>query len=218
MSLLCPACDAAIPPADINVATDVALCRACGRVTRLSTLAGAAPDEPAPPPQPLAIPAGAWDIDDGVERRIGATLRNPIGAFILMFAVVWSGISLTMIGASQFAAGHASAQPNLIVIPFAMVLPVVWAFALLMLVGKVEIRLRGESGTLFTGVGPIGWSRPFNLADFTRVYEDFAGWSQDRQPRRCIVLEGARRLTFGSLLTNARRYFLAQTLQSLITQ
>jgi hypothetical protein len=61
---LCPECKAPIATADINVQTDVAICRACGNLTTASFLAGASP-LPAPI-DPARPPKGAWYRDDGV--------------------------------------------------------------------------------------------------------------------------------------------------------
>ena len=38
----CPSCGAAISLDDVNVAKDIALCRACGRSTAFSVISGAA--------------------------------------------------------------------------------------------------------------------------------------------------------------------------------
>jgi hypothetical protein len=54
MSTICPSCRSAIAVDDINVSTDLALCRACGKSFRFSEIAGeissSGPDLNSPPP------------------------------------------------------------------------------------------------------------------------------------------------------------------------
>lgn len=81
--------------------------------------------------------------------------------------------------------------------------------------GRVEVRLRGREAEIFTGVGPFGRTQRFHLSEFTRVGD---GVSPGRRGSmgHLISLEGSRRLTFGSLLNNERRYFLVQSLKGLL--
>lgn len=90
MITICPACRGELPSADINVATDVALCRACGQTFKLSKLQDAAAlatvnlDDP---------PAGCWVRDDGDGVRIGASTRSASSFFgLTFFAAFWNSI------------------------------------------------------------------------------------------------------------------------------
>ena len=77
--------------ADLNVASDVALCRACGLVHKLSSLLQAAKLEEG---VDLACPpAGAWYRDSGFEAVIGATHRSVATVMgLLAFSLFWNGI------------------------------------------------------------------------------------------------------------------------------
>jgi hypothetical protein len=104
-TLSCPACDQAIPPDDVNVATNVAYCRACASAHVLAALAGATSDpliaqlaqhaaSIVPGDVDLAYPPrGCWYRDDGLEMRLGASCRSIAGAGgLLFFALFWNGI------------------------------------------------------------------------------------------------------------------------------
>src|SRR5436309_979617 len=99
MPALCPSCGQPIAPADINVATDAAFCRACNTPWVFSELVNSvsltqATDKP---------PRGAWCRDDGQEMTLGATTRSWGAFFLVPFMCVWSGFSLGGIYGTQIA-------------------------------------------------------------------------------------------------------------------
>jgi len=66
MEILCPSCRSRIPADDLNVSTDIALCRACDKPFRISEAVGSTPADP----QLLASPpSGAWfdPLPDGFQ-------------------------------------------------------------------------------------------------------------------------------------------------------
>ena len=95
MALTCPDCAAIIPPDDINVAADTAMCRACGIMHKAADLVhddisdakaletASALSEPQPP--------GVWWRDDGqtlrVKARIGSTM---LAGVFSIFALFWT--------------------------------------------------------------------------------------------------------------------------------
>jgi hypothetical protein len=202
----CPRCSAIIAVEDVNVREGIALCRACRNVVRASELV-----EGAPSSLDLAVPPGAWDVTEGGERRIGATTRSPFALFLVPFMVVWSGGSLGGLYGRQIRSGHFDPIQSVFGIPFILGSLMFWAIALMHVAGRVEVRIRGRDASVFTGVGPIGRTQRFHLGEFTSIREGRGGRGQ-----ASIVLEGARRVTFGQFLTPARRFFLAQSLRALM--
>jgi transcription elongation factor Elf1 len=69
MDLTCPSCQSALALEDVNVTTDLALCRACGKSFQYSELAGGSSADV----DLMSPPAGAWfeQLPDGF--RTGAT-------------------------------------------------------------------------------------------------------------------------------------------------
>jgi len=89
---VCPECGAPIAQADINMAEGVALCRACGRLSRLGDVAMA--DSPPAPAFPGTPPSGCRFIDGGPggETELHATIRSGSAVFFLIFATFWNSI------------------------------------------------------------------------------------------------------------------------------
>src|SRR5205807_2592998 len=88
---VCPRCRKTIPSEDINVANDIAYCRACNLSHHLSALAsGVVVDPDIDLSRP---PAGAWFHRDTVSAVIGASHRSPGQAFgLLLITLFWNGI------------------------------------------------------------------------------------------------------------------------------
>src|SRR5687768_13226465 len=91
VSSTCPKCKAVIRAEDINVATDIALCRACNTPHKFSELVSRLDLE-----QGVDIhtpPAGAWYLSSPLETVIGATHRSSGAALgLLAISLFWNGI------------------------------------------------------------------------------------------------------------------------------
>ena len=154
---LCPSCQATIPPEDVNVGTDLALCRACGKTTAFSSIAGIERlpkvDLSAPPPHV----------------KVGTTLDNqllivykrisPIVFILIPFTLIWSGLSM----GAMFSHGF-NVEQRLIGLPFAFGSLVFLAVIIHLLCGRWEIRAGDGTGSVFVGVGNLGWRRPFEYS------------------------------------------------------
>lgn len=222
---VCPDCKAAIPVEEINVAKDVAFCRACNKAFALSSLVHGAVvpvgvDFATPPP-------GAWYWDNGVEVVIGATTKSlGTGIFFLFFTTFWNSITWTfVIGAlggffknapSQGSGSGSSNQPPefilLFMVPFVLVGIATAIAAGFCFIGRVETRLRGTEGTAFVGIGTLGWRKQFNASEVTDVTIDAATWQQNNRVVYQIVLRGPD-IRFGGGLSEERRKFVAAALR-----
>lgn len=237
MDTVCPSCAADIPPAEINVGENVAYCRACDTLHRLSELADqervkiTATDE---------TPAGAWIRDDGRNIRVGATCRSPSTAlFFVIFSGFWNsivGVFLFNSIASLLGAARSSSQPNsptggnasssssgfdlftlLFMIPFVIVGGITAFVALMAIFGRVEVRIGREKGVAFTGLGPLGWKRPFDASRVTDVTIETANSSTNGKPDRHIVIEAQdRTVKIGTVISKARRRWMAGALAQLL--
>lgn len=218
--MLCPTCGRPIPPEDINIAQDVAMCRACNAVMSVSgAVHGTNAPVSSPTPivfDPAAPPPGAWYHDDGVETVIGATTRSPAAVFLVPFFLVWGGGSLGGIYGSQIASGKFDPILSLFGLIFVAGSCAIGSFAMMSLCGKVEVRMRQGQGTVFVGVGPFGWRKRFETPGTVAVREDWAGWSRGKRPQRSIIVEGVERLKFGSMLTSERRAFVMEGLRRVL--
>jgi hypothetical protein len=229
MKVTCPSCRAEIATADINVATDVALCRACGNTFRLSEALGGPAgrilsslvSSIAPPSGPVDLnspPSGTWYESAADGFTAGATTRSWMALFVVPFTCVWSGFSMYGIYGTQFIKGHFNLGQSLFGIPFLLGTMFLVFWCAMSVVGKVTVSVRGDRLAIFTGIGPLGVTRVASLSDFKSIREDWGyGSMNNNRPSRVIRLEGSRKMTFGSMLNPERRSFLLSALQSALS-
>ena len=207
---ICPKCAKEIPLGDVNVATDVALCRRCGQAWSFADLLA---DARLIPTEHLSPPRGAWLREPGPgEFEVGVSTRSPIAFFLVPFMCVWSGGSLGGIYGTQIAKGHFELAPSLFGIPFFIGTLFLGSLTLMSVFGKVVVKVRGDEGVVFIGVGPVGWSRRFNWRRVSgiRLTEK---WGNRGTTSQQITLEGEKRIDFGTGLSNERIDFLFGTLR-----
>jgi hypothetical protein len=212
----------------VNVAKDVAFCRACDRGFPLSDLVR---EQSAGPVDLANPPRGCWYRDDGGEVSIGASLRSVGGVIaVLFFAAFWNGISWTifvgMLLGSKNVSGTGITHSNgqtvvsgvayLFISPFLLVGLLVLVLVPLALFGRTEVVIRGPDGSVFTGVGAVGRRRRFDVAAVTGVAIRPSGWTKNNQPQYAISLEGPSPIKFGSGLPDAKREFIAAALRKVL--
>jgi hypothetical protein len=176
-------------------------------------------------------PAGAWYRDEGGEVSVGGNLRTVGGrSFVLVFATFWNGISwtifLSMLAGSGNISGlgihHSNGKTDVpwfafvFITPFLLIGAGTVLAALMLLFGRVEVVIRGQEGTVFTGLGSLGWRRQFDAAAVTGVAIRTAGWTKNNQPQYAVCLEGPTPMMFGSALPEARRQFMAAALRKVL--
>ncbi len=239
----CSKCGRAIPSEDINVANDVAYCRACNVSHRLSALtAGAELENDIDLHNP---PSGAWYRNDGAGPVIGATHRS-LGAAVaaLAIALFWNGITsifvllalastLRHLGTGLpewFPAPNMNGSPMgvgmtiflwIFLTPFIAIGVVMVGAFLSALSGRTEVRLKQPDGLVFTGVGALGYRRRFDASAVKDVRIDESQWSDrrgTRQPKSCIVIETreGKQVKLGSMLTPQRRKFVAGAVRKVL--
>ncbi|HEY2468228.1 MAG TPA: hypothetical protein VGI45_10395 [Terracidiphilus sp.] len=215
MDVTCPSCRSRIAPNDINVSTDVALCRSCGNTFRLSEIIGAIPSSSIDLHSP---PSGAWYTPMADGFIAGATTRTWMALFLVPFTCVWAGGSMFGIYGTQIMTGKYSASSSLFGIPFLIGSIFLVSWCLMNVAGKVTVTRHSDQLSIFTGVGSIGWTRTCQLSDFSTVregYGSFSGWNRQGP---AIRLEGKRAVAFGSMLSTDRRYFLLKVIQSALRE
>ena len=259
MSVACP-CGQDIPVADINVAEGVALCRGCGKLSRLMDLATPLEETAAIEAANAPPPKGCRIDDFGGQVVMVASARSLTTAGpLLFFAAFWNsivsvfvliaiaGLWTSFIGPipswfpSPFTSGGTggsggsggaggSTGPNngmplgmtlflcVFLIPFVAVGVGVLSAALVAMAGRVEVRLRGPDGTVFTGIGPIGWRRRFDAASVKAVKFVESSVETNGKRQKLIGIETEHKtVKFGSVLTDQRRAWLAGALKTVLT-
>ena len=215
MQLVCPNCGAPLGDTDVNVANNVAFCRACSHAYQLSELVGAVPATKSPPrfDPTTNPPKGCWYRETMDGWTAGATTRSPVAFFLIPFMCVWSGGSLGGIYGSQIIAGKFDLVMSLFGIPFLLGSILFWSFAILCVAGKVELTARSEDLTIFAGVGKLGWEKKITITGASRVYTSGNHFQYPGSNNANIIIEGPSNTRFGSGLSFGRQMFLVQLLR-----
>ncbi|MEO5802816.1 MAG: hypothetical protein ABIR24_04745 [Verrucomicrobiota bacterium] len=235
MTPTCPQCKRAIPDVDVNVGTDVAFCRACHVAHKLSSLVhGVQLDNP----DLGHPPSGAWHRGSGMGTVIGATHRSiglALGA--LAISLFWNGIvSIFVLLAISATLQHLDVPtPDwfpapkmnggamsvgmtiflwIFLTPFILVGSIMIGTFLSAFAGRTEVEIRQSEGTIFVGIGPLGWRRRFNSATVKDVRIEDRSWRDsdgDRRNKRQIIIEceDGKEIKFGSMLREDRMKFVA---------
>jgi len=239
----CSRCGKVIPSEDVNVANDVAYCRACNLSHQLSALTqGTEVDANIDLNNP---PAGAWYTSDGMGPVIGATHRSlgtAIGA--LAISLFWNGIVsvfvLVALAGTLRNLGiplpHWFPAPNMNGAPMSVGMTIfLWIFLtpfiliglfmisafLSSLGGRTEVRINNAEGVVFTGIGALGYRRRFDASAVKEVRIDDRQWRDsdgDRRRKTCIVIETreGKQVKLGTMLTPERRKFLAGAVRKVL--
>ena len=112
----CSSCGAGIVLADVNVSTDIALCRACGKTMPFSDIApipGAADMDLTRPPKGVRVEDSPIRGRSIIYRKI-----SPVVFFLIPFTAAWSGFSMTGIYGRQIAKGEFDPASSLLGLPF----------------------------------------------------------------------------------------------------
>lgn len=211
MKIHCPSCGRLLPAAQLNLATDVALCANCDEAFSISTMVAAGQG------------AEDFDIDQpprgaSFERtmngwRMGASTRSPIAFFLVPFMCIWSGFSLGAAYGSQIIEGRFELVPTLVGIPFLLATLLFCSFAAMTVCGKIVVSTDGNDGRIYTGVGPFGWTRRFDWSAISAVTETIPRFHYPGNNGVTIALAGQSQVCFGSMLSDARRYYLLNALR-----
>jgi len=208
----CPFCHAELSLNDVNVATDIALCRACGKTTSFSLISGAA----AVSPEALNTPPRHVSINQDDPGRTIITYRcvSPILIFLVPFAAFWGGFSLFGIYGSQIRKGVFVLHQSLFGLPFVLGTLVMLGIIIFLLFGRWVITLQQGEGRVFVGVGAIGRTRRFVCNRNTQVSIRPTNIQNNGVPQKAICIQnGAAEFTFGALLKNEAKQFIAATIQ-----
>lgn len=248
MSVTCP-CGQGIPIADINVSEGVALCRSCGKLSRLMDLATPVEEAAAAEAAHAEPPTGCRIEDRGSEVTLVASARSVASAGgLLFFALFWNGIVsvfvvivasslwLNLIGPlpawfpTPTSSGNSGGGSNgaimplgmalfmcLFLTPFIIIGLAVACACLVSIAGRVEVRLRGPEGLVYTGIGPIGWRRRFDASKVKAVRFVDSSYEKNGKPDRLIAIEGERTtVKFGSVLSEPRRLWMGGALKTVL--
>jgi hypothetical protein len=173
----CPKCQSRIPNENINIVTDVAQCEECKFLFKVSENLSSSKSTEHKEEKDASFnisnpPKGAWISEKSDALVIGATTRSPAAFFMVPFMLVWSGVSLGGIYGNQIVEGRFDLSTSLSGLPFILGSVLFWGFALMFVIGKVEVTLDYTGGKIFTGMGKLGLTKRFQLDEIISVAEE----------------------------------------------
>ncbi len=236
----CSKCGRVIASDDINVAQDVAYCRACNLSHRLSDLTDEEPDAAVDLNRP---PNGAWFTNDIGGPIIGAVHRNLLTAGGLLFATLfWNGIVSVFVTLAISATLHLChiSLPDrfpapkmnggemgvgitvflwLFLTPFITIGLFLAGSLVSNLFGRTEVRIANSQGTVFTGIGALGWKRAFDTTQVKTVrLHESRNNNGTASIKLNIELRDGKSIKFGSMLPDGRRQFMLAALRKTLTR
>jgi len=232
----CPECEALIETDAINIDEGVALCRACGALSRLSDVVSGSSLQhrlEQPPPTGCSIERVGRNV------HISATMRSLGGFLGLLFVTLfWNGIVsvFVLVALSGLYAHLVGPVPDwfpapeqdepqslglsiflcVFLIPFVTVGFCTFAAMLGTLFGKVRVMIGPHEARVYTGAGILSWRTRFDPAAVLSVSESTPKWQSDNNNNLVIKIVADRTVKFGSLLSEERREWLQAVLQKML--
>lgn len=211
----CVSCRAAIALEDVNVSTDIALCRSCGRTMRFSEVVpipGADEVDLAQPPKGLRIEESPIHGKTLIYRKVPAVLL-----FLIPFTALWSGFSMTGIYGTQIKEGVFDPVRSLFGLPFLLGTLFLLSIILFGLFGRWRIAFSSGVLAVALEIGPLGWTRRLVCDPSASVAIKDAKWQKNNVPQKIIEVECmGNKLRFGSALPEEAKVFVAETLRRMI--
>jgi hypothetical protein len=213
----CRHCGAGIALADVNVATDIALCRACGKTMPFSEIApipGAADIDLARPPKGVRIEDSPIRGRSIIYRKI-----SPVVIFLIPFTAAWSGFSMAGIYGTQIAKGEFDLVSSLFGLPFLIGTIMLVSVILFLLFGRWRFGFNRGMLEVATEIGPFGWTRRMVCDKSARVSIRPAKWQKNNVPQNLIQVEcQGNTLKFGSPIPDESKNFIAEALRRVIAE
>ena len=195
----CPKCGAVLPLADINVAADMALCRACGTsgsFLQHGSVPAITDEEMARPPKRVKLRRAFGDA-----LAIEVRPRRMALLFLVPFTLLWSGISMTVIYIVPLATGKFDWEAGLFGLPFLLGTIVLLTIILYMIFGRTTITLTKGKIRVATGLFGKGRVREMECGPGTQVALRMSNVRVNNVPQQEIVLTSdGNEFKFGAMM------------------
>lgn len=211
MNLSCPDCRGEIPLEDVNVSTDVALCRRCSKNFSYAELNVAREAGDLDLTRP---PKGAWFQRKAMGFVAGVSTRSWSALFLVPFLCVWGGTSMVAIYGSQISKGEFNLGDSLFGLPFLLGTIFLGLMAAMTTCGKVEVRVDGARGEVFCGVGGVGVRRRFAWSKEVVIRKEYAQTRRGGRPE-LELHDGNKRISLVGGVKRERLDFLMAALQQM---
>ena len=209
----CPNCEKELPLDDVNMAQDMALCRACGyRGAFLGAMSvpQMTDEEMARPPKRVSL-----QREFGDALTITCRPKKTALLFLVPFTALWSGVSMTGIYIVPLATGQFDWKMGLFGLPF-LIGTLGFLFAILYtLFGATKVTLAKGRVQVFMGVFGLGRTREMECGKGTKVTIEKSGYRVNNVPQPEVVLtSGETKFKFGAMgLSNEVQTYVAAVLR-----
>ena len=209
----CPNCAKELPLDDVNVAQDVALCRACGYRGAFLGATAVPPmtdEEMARPPKRVSLKREFGDA-----LTITCRPRKTALLFLIPFTAIWSGISMVGIYGTQIMSGNFDWRLSLFGLPFLLGTVGFLVAILYTLFGATRVTLSKGRIQIFMGVFGLGRTREMECGKGTTVTIEKSGYRVNNVPQPEVVLtSGENKFKFGAMgLSNEAQNYVAAVLR-----
>jgi hypothetical protein len=213
----CRFCNGGIALVDVNVATDIALCRACGKTMQFSGIApipGAADMDLSRPPKGVRIEESPIRGRSIIYRKI-----PPVLIFLIPFTAVWSGFSMSGIYGRQISEGKFDPAASLFGLPFLIGTIVLVSVIAFMLFGRWRFSYNRGLLEVAAEVGAFGWTRRLACDKKARVSIKASAWRKNNVPQNQIHVDcQGNSLKFGAMIPDDRKHFIAEAIRRMLLE
>ena len=212
----CQFCKEGVSLADVNVATDIALCRHCGKTMPFSAIApipGAGEFDLRNPPKGVRIEESPIHGKTIIYRKIPSMVF-----FLIPFTAFWSGISMFGIYGKQIKSGHFDLGHSLFGLPFLLGTVVLVSIILYSLFGRTRIAFPSGMLTVAMELGPIAWTRRLVCDRGAHVSLSLTNITVNNVHQRVIQVEcQGQTLKFGAMMSDDAKNFIAEAVRRTLT-
>ncbi|MEK6703045.1 MAG: hypothetical protein AABZ53_12330 [Planctomycetota bacterium] len=167
----------------------------------------------------FAFFAAFWNSITGlfVTVALGGLYTNLVGPLPAWYS--WTNIKFSGPGHSGTVGTmtmNATIGLCLFLIPFVLVGIATACLAILGVFGRVEISLHGDEGTVFTGVGVLGWKRKFSVTQVKSVRITDSGTTSNGKSVKHVEIAADTKRSFGVFLSDTRKMWMCGVLRRLL--
>jgi hypothetical protein len=159
-------------------------------------------------------PWGTWFEQDAHGFSVGASTRSAAALILVPFITVWSWAGLGGLYVSQIVEREFHPILSLFGLPFVAAGAYFWMLALMWMFGKTVVTVKDNAGTLFVGIGTVGWRRSFDWRNVDFIRKEASRWGRGLRTR--IALDGPDlHLKFGTDISEKRKDYMLRILKRL---
>lgn len=217
----CPKCSTTVLTQNINFQAGIAKCTHCKTIFKVSENLSDGTYETFDINTP---PSGVSFRRDADITIISATTRSGSAIFFAFFTFLFSyPVFEGIVDPKSFEREHSATHSYIDLLLFILMCIIVSVYfcraTLMAIFGKLALTLDRQGGKIFIGIGKIGFTQRFMWNEISSIDEQivYTGAS-DNLITKEIAIKGKKAITFGSGLSDDRRYYILHALKKIYRQ